>query len=412
MEEPRESRNEEGMPGLLDGWAESQACAPNETPFFLEPEYVASAGQDSGLDPELMTAMVHASGQINAEPATQALAWHVYYRLFRAPTAPDSQVKQWPMTVAALGDATGLLYLLTLFGGLPELRTLYQTHQVPDWVARDTLYDVQRWADHYRRRHGSWGIGPEEVAWLRLHLRGELYGLGRLQFQPGSWVIPARAFRHRPSGAVVALSEDGVRYRPDGQLDGAGGVRDLEGSWTAHLQLGATWVVGHRVTPAGWAERAETRLARSEWAEVLKPGDPVLHVHIPSGTPLDMEACRRSLDEAFRFFTGCFPQRPFTAFACDSWLLDAQLEALLPPSSNLVRFLRQMYLVPVVSDRVHMLNWVFGGIPQDLAQAPRDTALRRALLDHMLRGGELRGGGCFLLPDDLPAWGTDIYRQP
>jgi hypothetical protein len=313
---------------------------------------------------------------------------------------------------ATLDDGTGLLYLLCLFGGLSELRTLYHAHQVPAWVARDTLYDVQRWADHYRHNHGSWGIGPVEVAWLRLHLRGELYGLGRLQFQPGPWVNLARAFRHRSSRAVIALSEDGVRYRADGQRDGAGGVHDLEGAWTARLQLGTTWAVGHHITPSGWAQRAETNLARSEWVEVLKPGDQVLHLHIPAGAPLDMEACLRSLKEAFRFFTTCFPQQPFTAFACDSWLLDAQLEALLAPSSNLVRFQRQMYLIPVVSDRTHTLNWVFGGVPRDLAQAPRDTALRRALLDHMLRGGELRGGGCFLLLDDLAAWGTDIYRGP
>ncbi|MDB5076404.1 MAG: hypothetical protein JWO42_2583, partial [Chloroflexi bacterium] len=199
MKEPRESRNEEGMTGLLDGWADSQACAPAETPFFLEPEYVATAGREAGLEPDLVTAMALASGQIIADPAIQALAWHVYYRLFRAPTAADSQVKQWPVSVAALGDGTGLLYLLALLGGLPELRALYQTHQVPEWVARDTLYDVQRWAEHYRRRYGSWGIGPEDVAWLRLHLCGELFGLGRLQYQPGSWEIMARAFRHRSS---------------------------------------------------------------------------------------------------------------------------------------------------------------------------------------------------------------------
>jgi hypothetical protein len=33
------------------------------------------------------------------------------------------------------------------------------------------------------------------------------------------------------------------------------------------------------------------------------------------------------------------------------------------------------------------------------------------VLDHLLSGGHFRGGGCFLLPEDLPAWDTDVYRR-
>jgi hypothetical protein len=242
-------------------------------------------------------------------------------------------------------------------------------------------------------------------------MSGGIFELGRLQHQPGTWRRPARAFRHRTSGAVVALSEDGVSYRADGQCDGVGGVYDPEGAWTARLQLSAAGVVGHRIRPTGQAERAETRLSQEEWTAVLTPGDAVLHLHIPAGEPLELEACRRSLEEALRFFPACFPAQRFVAFACSSWLLDDQLEDLLPPSSNLVRFLRQMYLLPAAGDGRSALEWVFGGVPADLRQAPRDTTLRRALLDHVLGGGHLRGGSCFLLPADLPRWGADTYRH-
>lgn len=395
---------------LLDGWEASQATLPTGAIFFLEPSYVATAVQEAGLDLALADALAAVARRIAADLAARALAWHVYHRLFQAPDVQGSAVERWPIPGALLGHDAALLYPLALFGGLPDLRALYRAHIVPARVARDTLHDVQRWADHYRRHHGVWGVAPAYLPWLRLHLRGELYALGRLQFQLGPWTMPARAFRHRTSGAVVALSEEGVRYRADGQRDGAGGLYDPERAWTARLDMGAGWVVGHRITPTGHALRVETRLARAEWVEALAPGDPALRLHIPRGAPLEPEACRRSLEEALRFFPTHMPERPFVAFACDSWLLDAQLDELLPPSSNLVRFLRQLYLVPASGDGEAALDWAFDGVPTDLARAPRDTALRRALLDHLQQGGHMRAGGGFLLPADLPAWGTDIYR--
>jgi len=379
--------------------------------FFLAPSYVEAAAREALLTPELMAALETAARRIDANPTRRALAWHVYRCLFHAPAFDAAAVTRWPLPRALLGDDAGLVYLLVLLGGLPEMRVLYRARGMPDHVARDTLHDVQRWADHYRRHHGVWGIAPAHLPWLRLHLRGELYALGRLQFQPGPWTLPARAFRHHVSGEVTALSAGGVRYRADGQRDGAGGVRDPCGAWTASLELGVEGITGHRIVPAGRAERAKTRLAAAEWAQVLAPGDAVLHLHIPRGEPLELDACRRSLEEASRFFPAHLPEAPFVAFACASWLLDAQLADLLPPASNLVRFQRQFYLVPAADDGTATLGYVFDGVPASLARAPRDTALRRVLLDHLRQGGHLRVTGGFLPRDDLPSWGSDRYQS-
>ncbi|MGH2390178.1 MAG: acyltransferase domain-containing protein, partial [Chloroflexota bacterium] len=399
--------NTKGTAALLEGWAASRTTVPDGPLFFLEPPYLATAAYEAGLDPELAQALTSAARRIAADPTARTLAWHVYYRLFRAPSFDRRRVPSWPVPTAILGEDAGLLYPLALLGGLPEMRALYRAHGIPDAVARDTLWDLQRWADHYRRRHGVWGIAPSEVPWFRHHPRGELFDLGRLQFEPGPWTLEARVFRHGGSGAVTALSEGGIRYRSDGQRADPDDPRDAE-SWTARLELGEAWVIGHRIVPEGSVQRAEARLARAEWAEVLRPGDPVLYLHIPRGAPLDLEACRRSLARALEFFPMHFPERPFVAFACESWLLDAQLADLLSASSNIVRFQRQVYLVPLIGDQADALDWVFDGAYGNLARAPRDTTLRRAVLDHLRRGGRLRGGGCFLLFADLPAWGTAV----
>lgn len=395
---------------LLSGWDESQGALPPGTPFFLERSYVLDAGRQAALRPELVDAMVRGAQRIATDNWARRLAWHVYHRLFVAP-ASSREVQGWPLPTALLDEDAGLLYLLALFGGLHTLCELYHTHHVSDQVASDTLHDVQRWADHYARRHAGMGIAAGNLPWLLHFLRGEIYALGRLQFEPGKWDLDARVFRHAATGEVTALSEDGVRYRADGQRDGAGGVWDSDGVWTARLDLGVELVTGYRIGPNGQVHPQEVRLARSEWQEALGPGDPVLNVHIPVGGRLEVDACRESLQEALRFFPEHFPHLPFKAFACDSWLLDTQLEEWLPASSNLVRFLRQFYLVPVVSSGLAAFDYVFDGIPPDLRKAPRDTTLRRVLLDHVLAGDHLRGGGGFLLTEDVAAWGTDVYRQ-
>jgi hypothetical protein len=335
--------------------------------------------------------------------------------------------------VDTLGADAGLFYLLVLFSGMPRLRAIYRERAIPEDVARATLYDVQRSLLRYRKVHGVWGFEARRLTWLRNHLLGQIYQLGRLQHQLNEFHAAVRVFRHRRRGAVVALSEDGIRYRADGQYDGAGGVYDSEGAWTARLvvppeeapgspvapqghllgvqrgrRVGGQDAVGSLVAPQGHAVRPEVRLSLDEWEPALVPGDPVLQLHIPDGSPMDYEQCGESFRLALEFFPRHFPEHQFRAFACSSWLLDAQLQRLLPPTSNLVRFQREMYLLPAPGDGSSMLTTVFGSVPDDLSRAPRDTTLQRALIAHLAAGGHARSGRCFLLRDDL-RWGCQVY---
>jgi hypothetical protein len=220
-------------------------------------------------------------------------------------------------------------------------------------------------------------------------------------------------FRHRATGRVLALSADGLRYRSDGQLDGAGGVFDPASGWTAHLTRAAGSVTGMPISPTGEATRRQVRLSLDEWEEALAPGDPALAIHIPATGPMDFARCGESLRAAMAFFPAHFPGRPWKAFTCSSWLLDTQLQDLLPPQANIVRFQREMYLLPASGSGHGTLERVFGHVPtnyDDPADAPRDTTLRRAVAEHMLRGGHVRSGRCVLFPQDL-RWGEQVYRR-
>lgn len=89
-----------------------------------------------------------------------------------------------------------------------------------------------------------------------------------------------------------------------------------------------------------------------EWVTCRWPDLPfhenewLLSVHIPEMEPMDPHACDESFARAAAFFPHHFPQRPASAYVCDSWLLDPQLKEYLPATSNIVRFQNRFTLVP------------------------------------------------------------------
>jgi hypothetical protein len=399
---------------LQIGWESSQQSMPAGAPFFLAPEFVAQACEEATLSPEVAQAAISASRRIAGSPALRALAWHLHYSLFRQDHYPREDTESWPSLEGALQEDAGLFYLLVLLSGMPELREINRTHEVPREVVRDTLSDIQRWiggGEEDEPARPPWGLRPHALGWLVNHLRGELYRLGRLQFQFGSLQLQVRAFRHRASNLVVALSEEGIRYRQDGGR-ATGDQKGEAGAWLARLAMGDGEVSGYPILPIGRALHRQVTLSAADWQQVLGSGQPVLHVHIPAGSPLSPDLCAESMRLATQFFPRHFPERPFDAFCCGSWLLEAELEQFLPATSNIVRFQREFYLVPIPSHPRYFLSQIFGEAPQDLTKAPRNTSLQRAILEFLEAGGELRpaGGGGFLLPQDLD-WGAQVYRR-
>lgn len=64
---------------------------------------------------------------------------------------------------------------------LAHTRAYHRARGIPADVSRRTLADLGRHMAIHRRRYGEGGV--QSPQWLTLHFRGELYQLGRLQFQ-------------------------------------------------------------------------------------------------------------------------------------------------------------------------------------------------------------------------------------
>ena len=214
---------------------------------------------------------------------------------------------------------------------------------------------------------------------------------------------------------VAALAEDGLNFRDDGQFASADGGAQREGAWRSRFIASEAELQGNPLCPLGHVLRPPVTLNPAVWHEILRPGDPVMTVHIAATGPLDQEACGASFQQAVAFFADHFPDWPYRAFTCESWLLDPQLERLTPGPSKILAFLREWFLHPLENaSEAQTLERVFSrldGQRPDLAAAPGQSSLQRAMLSAMAAGGRFRSGGGVLFPDDLD-WENQIYRRP
>jgi hypothetical protein len=187
---------------------------------------------------------------------------------------------------------------------------------------------------------------------------------------------------------MQVLAVDGTCCTGDGLV--AGDHEQV--AFTAQVREQDGNIVGNPIDPVGRITAEAMTLGR-EWRRIWAPGDLAINVHIPAGGRLDPQACRDSFARAAAFFARHHGDRPATIFTCGTWFLDPQVDDLMP-GSNLARFRAMVWNVPIRPDP--WLWFVFLQPTDDAASLPRDTSMRRVLVDFLQRGGKWRGGGMVL----------------
>ena len=402
-------------PVISQDWTESAQTRPPGDLFLIAQDFITAGCNYLGLPPTVQRPTLQTAERIRANPALTSLIWHAHYRLYRSGTG----LGNWPTLTESLGDLAGLFYFLVLLSNYPKTRTLHTSHAIPSTVVKDTLGDIIHYLQKYKDRTSEYGLTPLDCdGWLKLHLRGDLYQLGRLQLIQKKLPKGFSVFRNRQNQQVIALAESGIRFRRDGQLNGASGISETQGVWTSELQRTGDSIIGNPIDPVnGVACSKPIRLTAPAWAEILQPGDPVLDIHIPATGPLTTHECARSIQRAAAFFQRNFPEKaPAKALICTSWILDAQLAQHLKPDSNIVNFQKQFYLYPVACDPWSIFRDVFqieipygqvGGV--DLKALPQKSTLEKGVVAHVENGQHWRKAGGFILAEDLP-WGHTCYR--
>ncbi|MFH1568475.1 MAG: acyltransferase domain-containing protein, partial [Gemmatimonadota bacterium] len=333
----------QALEALSPHWADSAASRPADLPPFLDPGHITRSRALAQLPAEADAALLEAARRIAASPDLRALAWHCDQLLFEHDDYPGAtQARLWPHPIAPLGDLSGAFYLLIALDAIPRMRQVHRQRGIPEEVSRANISHFPVSLERYRDLCGQVGVLPRVLYWLRHHVRGDLYRLGRLEYMAKPFRGRLVAWRHRRSRAVVALASAGARFDAEGIL-----VADDEpAAWTAGLDQTPDTVTGTPISPRGHAENRVLTLRRDAWEVALSPDDPVLEVHIPAGGGMTPAACRDSMQRALDFFPRYFPERPFVGFACASWILNPQLETIYRPDSNMVLWQRQLYLHP------------------------------------------------------------------
>lgn len=389
-------------------WQESTAAMPAVVPGFLDPAQVVASRERCGLGAQHDETLVATARLIADDEALRRLAWHCKWRLFDLPGSDE--LKGWPKFERALGDRAGVFYLLIGLAMVPHVEEYHRSIGIPADITRDTCLCVRGFCEMYRRGHaGHPGIQPHRVSWLRHYPRSPLLRIGRLEYWPKPNPVPITVYRHRLRGYTVAFAEAGTRFTRDGYIDK--GVGNPPDGWPATLEEGGEAIAGTPVSPSGRGLRDPVALPVGNWGCALRENDPVLQVHIPAGGKLYLDSVRDSLQRALAFFDRRFPTQRPRAFVSTSWAFSPLLEELLPANSHLVRFLRELYLLPIMSGAYGGLSYVFPEDQFDPATASRRTSLQRAILDHIQSGKRWRIGGMFLLPADLEHFGTQHYRH-
>ncbi len=319
----------------------------------------------------------------------------------------------------ALGERISLFYLLGYLSALPYAEREYIRRGIGMDIFRATMTYIRTWLVHRYDLDGRWSF--DQFSWIWRHLSCELFRLGRLQFMLKPFDGGITAYRHRTRGEYALLADPNVTLRADGAALGSGrstphdpfyreNSRPDELGWQAVFESGPTGWRGNLITPYGSVQPEPVFLSRKAWEQVLQNGDTVLDLHIPRNDPFTVEDCRDSLRRAFSFFQQQAAARPFKASYCHTWFYSPQLQQILPPESNIVRFQREAYLYPFPGTPGFLWDYVFGEKVKSLAEAPRDTSLRRAVLDWMDAGGEIYdlAGVMFHGPDE---WGSQPYMS-
>jgi len=316
---------------------------------------------------------------------------------FRAELA-ELDLPEAPQGADSLGH--NLLPLFLLPPAVPATVAAWQARGIPGDIQRRSLQSFEGSLRMHIRRYKRFGFSLGDLSWCLGYIDGRLLRIGRfnIEIKPrfGGHV---QVFRHR-DGRLCTLVDQQTLHRSGFAL-GSPGLTDEDGSYEAAVRWQDGAWQGYPVLGEGRAAREEVSLAQDDWHLVLTADDPVLGEHIPADESLAPAVCEQSYRDAVRLVDACFPDFPYKAFSCHSWMMDPQLRLLLRPDANLVAFQSKYTVFPSKSSGKAVFRFVFEMPDSSPEDWPETTSLERALKKHYLSGHFIYEPGGFFFPSAI-----------
>ena len=260
---------------------EDVIAAQPAPPAFLDEQAIARNGADAGLDAATIQTLREFARRISEDPQLQLVANAAHHAIYDTDTDFTEAVR---VADTAFGREAGVLHALLVLDSLRLIRERQAARGVPPSFALATFQRHAGGGLRMAEARGTIGSVDWNPGWLRTIVSG-LYRLGRLEFVPTTLAHPQRVYRHVRTDEVVALAEAGEPFSDEGVGVGTH-------TWVSTLVETEDAIVGTAIHPHGIALRQLVRLPRDEWRLVLKPGDPILDLHVPDAEPLTIDALR------------------------------------------------------------------------------------------------------------------------
>lgn len=251
------------------------------------------------------------------------------------------------------------------------------------------------------RRHGRPGLDKLYFNWITLYLYGLIFPCSGFRFNLTNIGRFFYVLRNRKTGEVAVLLHDREVHR-SGEILGSAGLSDPEGSFRTAVTETDREFTGYPTDKNGYIQNTLCHYPKEQWEAAIRPGDPVLAIHLPAGVKLETEQNKQAMRNAFNHAAKYYSDFSPKAIHCGSWLLNPELAEVLGENSGIRSFAELFHLHPTKCKGEGVFNFVFKtSVNPDLATLPEDTRLQRWLKAKYLAGGYHRNFGGFVLPEDL-----------
>ena len=341
--------------------------------FFLESDYIKYISKKTGTLSEYLPVIIDAAEKIKADPDASLYALFVYYAL-----------KDRNLFIKYIGSFSypeeyNLFNFVCLIPSIENTFSNYKKRNVPDDIIKETL----KVYDETLALYGAKNIRNDSFCWLQRYVDCIILHIGALKHELRATNDPVYMLENKKTYERVLLF-DGKEMNSAGLYYGTPPV-DSVSFVTEFIETDDAYI-GNPVDSSGRCLNKIVVCKKDEYELLVKPRDMFLNVHIATNADLSKEACDSSYKKAKEVFRLCFPEHDFKGFRCRSWLLSSELDGILKPTSNILRFKSEYNTYPLKTEGNDIFNFVFNRTFDNYNDIPEDTSLQRGIKQIYLSG--------------------------
>jgi hypothetical protein len=166
---------------LKDNWKAAIKIYPGGSPFFLEDDFVDNMMEKFSFISEFKAMFKKAAAIARQDENISLVAWLWYYTVYVAHNW--SNIYSWPNLAYTLGELEGMIPILVLFAGYDKMIDFYEKKGIPEEIRASNYRGIELSFAWFKKKYDSPGVGNRVLSWAVRYFEGNLFYLGRLQYE-------------------------------------------------------------------------------------------------------------------------------------------------------------------------------------------------------------------------------------